>query len=184
MPETTLFTIGHSNRNLGELLAMLHERGVRQLADVRSLPRSRRHPCFDHAPLSVACAEAGIAYLWLGQALGGLRHERGESRHCALTSSGFRAYADHMESRDFSAGLARLATLAGAEPTAIMCAEREPEQCHRAMIADLLLLRGWQIIHLIGPQRARHHRINPLARDENGAPVYDVLSRQQLSLGF
>jgi uncharacterized protein (DUF488 family) len=180
---TTLFTIGHSNRTLNEFFSILHEQGIRQLIDVRSLPQSRRYPSYNRNTLSLACEDEQIAYAWLGHELGGLRSEKSDSRHCALTS-GFRGYADHMSSRPFLNGIEKLTALARAQPVAIMCAEREPSQCHRSMIADYLSLRGWRIIHLLAPQQQINHTINPLARSENNLPVYDLLNQEQLDLGF
>lgn len=183
MSSTTLFTIGHSNRTLDEFFTLLHESDIRQLIDVRSLPQSRRYPSFNRNTLSLACEDEQIAYAWLGHELGGLRSEKPYSRHCALTSS-FRGYADHMGSKSFLEGIDKLTALARAQPVAIMCAEREPSQCHRSMIADYLSLRGWQVIHLLAPQQRSIHTLNPLARSENSIPIYDLLGQEQLNLGF
>jgi uncharacterized protein (DUF488 family) len=180
----TLFTIGHSNRTLDEFFTLLHDQAIRQLIDVRSLPQSRRYPSYNRSTLSLACEDEQIAYAWFGRELGGLRSEKSGSRHCALTSNSFRGYADHMGSRLFLEGIDRLTALARAQPVAIMCAEREPSQCHRSMIADYLSLRGWPIIHLLAPQQSSNHSLNPLARSEDNTPIYDLLDQEQLDLGF
>ena len=184
MTATKLFTIGHSNRTLAEFFTILHGQGIRQLIDVRSLPQSRRYPAYNRNTLSLACEADKIAYGWLGRELGGMRNEKPGSRHCALTSSSIRGYADHRGSRLFTDGINQLTALACSQPVAIMCAEREPSQCHRSMIADYLTLRDWQISHLLTPQQSCPHTINPLARSENNIPIYDRLDQEQLNLGF
>lgn len=184
MNTATLFTLGHSNRTLDEFFTILHGAGIRQLIDVRSLPQSRRYPSYNRNTLSLACEDEQIAYAWFGRELGGLRNEKSDSRHCALTSSSFRGYADHMGSRLFLEGIDRITTLARVQPVAIMCAEREPSQCHRSMIADYLSLQGWQVTHLLAPQQSSAHTFNPLARSEDKMPIYDLLDQEQLDLGF
>lgn len=184
MSTRTLFTIGHSNRSLDEFFTILHERAIRQLIDVRSLPQSRRYPSYNRNTLSLACEDEGIAYAWFGRELGGMRHEKPDSRHCALTSNSFRGYADHMESRLFLEGIKKLGALASRQPVAIMCAERDPSQCHRGMIADYLTLHGWQVVHLLAPQQSIGHTLNPLARSDGQTPIYDLLDQEQLNLGF
>ncbi len=184
MSTATLFTIGHSNRTLDEFFTTLHAQGIRQLIDVRRLPQSRRYPSYNRNTLSLACDDEKIAYVWFGLELGGLRNEKSDSPHCALTSSSFRGYADHMQSKLFLNGIDKLAALTRAQPVAIMCAEREPSQCHRSMIADYLSLRDWQITHLLAPRQSSNHTLNPLARNENNTPIYDRLGQEQLDLGF
>lgn len=179
-----LFTIGHSNRSLDEFICILHEFGIRQLIDVRMLPQSRRYPAYNRTALSLACEDAGIAYAWFGRELGGMRSEKVDSRHYALASGGFRGYADHMESQLFRDGIEKLMALASQQAVAIMCAEKDPSQCHRSMIADYLVLHGWQVTHLLAPQQSINHVLNPLVRREGQTPVYDLLEQEQLNLGF
>ena len=184
MPTPQLFTIGHSNRTLAEFFAMLHNHNVGQLIDVRSLPQSQRYPAYNRNSLNIACEEEGIAYGWLGHELGGRRSEKPDSRHCALTRSSFRGYADHMDNRLFVEGINKLTTLARNQSVAIMCAEGNPCQCHRSMIADYLSLHHWQVTHLLTPQQSEPHTLNPLARNINNSPVYDLLNEEQLKLRF
>ncbi len=181
---TKLFTIGHSNRTLAEFFAILHNHGVGQLIDVRSMPQSQRYPAYNRNSLSLACEEEKIAYGWLGHELGGRRSEKPGSRHCALTHSSFRGYADHMSNRLFVEGINRLTALARSQSVAVMCAERNPCQCHRSMIADYLSLHNWQITHLLALQQSEPHTLNPLARNVNSSPVYDLLNEEQLNLRF
>lgn len=183
-PARTLYTIGHSNRSLDDFIDLLQGAAVGQLIDVRGHPGSRRFPLFNRNSLKLTLADEGIAYAWFGRELGGLRREKTDSPHTALASNGFRGYADHMASNLFQAGMEQLTTLARYQPVAIMCAEREPCQCHRSMIADYLLLRGWRVIHLIDIHLRREHSFSPLARSQDRLPVYDRLDQEQLNLSF
>ncbi|MFN8483903.1 MAG: DUF488 domain-containing protein [Anaerolineae bacterium] len=133
MPE--IFTIGHSNRSPEDFLATLACFGIGTLADVRTRPVSH-FPHFKGEALAEILAEAGIAYVWLGPQLGGLR------------PGGYGAW---MATLEFVAGIERLEALAVTRPTAFMCAERDPSHCHRQYIAATLKGRGWTVRHLIAP---------------------------------
>lgn len=177
-----IYTIGHSTRTTDELLEMLRERGVERLVDVRRYPASRRHPHFGAEPLAAALREAGIAYRH-APALGGRRSGAEKSPNTAWRSAGFRAYADHMGSAEFREGLERLEAEARREPTAILCAEAVPWRCHRRLIADALVARGWEVVHLLGPGQARIHVMNQDARRrEDGTLVYPAPEDDQESL--
>ena len=170
-----MWTIGHSNRQLADFLALLRETAVEQVVDVRSHPASRRFPWFDRSRLEQALAEAAIAYSWAGKALGGLRknHAGDEERHPALEQAGFRAYARHMEGDAFRHAVDDL--LAGDHaPTAILCAEADPARCHRSLIADHLeIVRGEPVSHIMGPERRQRHVVHEGARAVDGVLLYD-----------
>lgn len=176
----TIYTIGHGNRAIGELIGLLTEAAVECLVDVRAYPASRRHPQFSRDALERSLPGAGIRYIWEGKSLGGRRKAAADSPHIALGSAGFRAYADHMETADFRAGAGRLFELAGATRTAIMCAERLPWECHRNLISDSLVARGLRVLHLMGPGQSREHALNPVARQDGERLIYDA--RAQLGL--
>jgi len=165
------FSIGHSTRTLDALLELLHAHGVLQLADVRSFPASRRQPHFARAHLEMALPEAGIAYRWL-PALGGRRKLRtGSSPNTGWRVAGFRAYADHMATAEFEAGLGELESWARARPTAFMCAEANYRQCHRQLLADALLVRGWDVLHIESSTRARSHVLPGFAHVGEGGKI-------------
>jgi len=182
MQSVTLFTIGHSNRPPDELLAVLGEAGIATLVDVRAEPRSRRHPHFNEDALRAACSPVNIVYHWAGRHLGGMRPLRPDSPHVAL-DEGRRGFADHMDSEIFRKAVAQLASMAARTPPAILCAEREPERCHRALIADYLLLQGARIVHLIAPGERRDHLLSPQARRESATLVYDRNTTVGLDFG-
>jgi uncharacterized protein (DUF488 family) len=166
----TIYTIGHSTRDLHDFLALLQRDGIRQLADVRSFPASRRYPHFNRDPLARALAEAGITYS-LHQALGGRRAPTRDSRNVGWRNAGFRGYADYMESEAFAAGLDALLSVAAGGPTAIMCAEAVPWRCHRSLIADALTVRGMDVRHILDAG-TRPHVLTRFAVVRDGALSY------------
>jgi len=156
MAAATIFTVGHSTRSVDELLALLREVGVERLADVRAYPSSRRHPQFNRDALGAWLGEAGIDYRHM-PGLGGRRSPVPGSVNGGWREVAFQGYADHMGSAEFQHDLAGLEAAARESPTAIMCAEAVWWRCHRRLIADALVARGWRVEHLgIGDGRALH----------------------------
>lgn len=144
-------TIGHSNRPLDELLAMLAEAGVRRLVDVRRYPRSRYNPQFNDRALAAALREIRVGYRHAPE-LGGRREAPAAgSPNQGWRPGPFRNYADHALTAGFRQALAALEAEAGEEPVAIMCAEKDWRQCHRRIITDYLLIGGWAVDHLTSP---------------------------------
>lgn len=177
-----LFSVGHGSRTSEELLALLAAEGIECVVDVRAYPVSRRHPQFSRVPLEAALAASGMRYRWEGDALGGMRRPAGNSPHVALADAAFRGYAEHMASRPFREGIERLIALAAEQRVAFLCAERQPVHCHRAFIADGLVARGVEVLHLVVPGDVRRHSLHPSARVTAEGVVYD--SGLQLALGF
>jgi uncharacterized protein (DUF488 family) len=167
-----IWSVGHGTRPVEELIAVLREAGIKGLADVRTVPGSRRHPQFGQAPLRASLAKAGIDYVHL-RGLGGRRDALADSPHTALKVDAFRGYADHMASDDFQRDLALLEERARKTPTAFMCAETKWEECHRRMLSDVLAVGGWDVTHLLGPDKSEPHRLWDLARVVDGGLVYD-----------
>jgi uncharacterized protein (DUF488 family) len=179
---TTLYTIGHSNRSLNELLAILAEFGIRCLVDVRTQPASTRHPQFNEASLRAALTDQGLHYHWAGRQLGGFRAPQPNSQHVALAPDQFRGFADYMESAAFAKAAMQLIHLAQTSATAILCAEKLPEHCHRSLIADYLTLKGVEVVHLLDRGDARAHLRHPAVRTESGQLVYDRGGQAPLAL--
>jgi uncharacterized protein (DUF488 family) len=146
-----IFSIGHSTRSIDELIAVLSDAGVTRVADVRAIPRSKRHPQFGIDQLGQSLPAAGIDYRHL-PALGGRRGKpKGAvSRNTLWRVEAFRNYADYAETPSFAAALSELERLARERPTAYMCAEAVWWRCHRRLITDYLLVHGWDVIHLLG----------------------------------
>lgn len=177
MTEGTVFTVGHGTRPLEELVSTLREADVQRLVDVRRFPGSRRHPWFSRASLEEALPNGGIAYAWRGDTLGGRRRAapKSASRHPAWRVDAFRAYAEHMDTEEFQRALADLEGSArrGAR-LAVLCSETLWWRCHRRLIADALVLHGFDVVHLLGPGKRQPHKLHDdVRRDDEGRPVYD-----------
>lgn len=171
--QTRLHTIGHGNRSTAEFLALLQAAGIAVLVDVRAHPVSKRHPWFAGAALKAELGRVGIDYVWEGQELGGFRKPRPDSQHVALGVAGFRGYADHVETAAFEAAMGRLMARAAQQRVVILCAEKNPAECHRALIADWLVSRGVDVLHLIEPGQSQAHQLNACARIVNRRLIYD-----------
>jgi uncharacterized protein (DUF488 family) len=166
------FTIGHSTHPIERFLKLLGAHRIAAVADVRRYPGSRRHPQFGAEALASSLGEQGIAYVALGDKLGGRRRARPGSANAGWRSASFRGYADHMASDPFAAGLARLAALASERRTAIMCAEGDWRRCHRQLIADALAARGWRVVHILPDGRSEAHQPTPFAEIRDGQVSY------------
>lgn len=162
MPGTTIFTVGHSTRSSEELLALLGDAGAELVADVRAFPSSRRHPQFNQGALAAWLGEAGIAYRHM-PGLGGRRSPVPGSENGGWREVAFQGYADHMRSPEFQDALAELEAAARATPTAIMCAEAVWWRCHRRLIADALVARGWRVEHLGSGSAPTGHELTEFA---------------------
>ena len=170
-----IYTIGHSTRPLGVFVALLKSHAVAQLADIRSVPRSRRHPHFAGDALAASLAGAGITYRHFAS-LGGLRRPRRDSPNGAWRHAGFRGYADYMQTEEFEKGLTDLLEFARNGDTAIMCAEAVWWRCHRQLTADALVARGIEMGHITSEGAATPHALTEFARVVDGKVTYpDVL---------
>ncbi|MGB7157494.1 MAG: DUF488 domain-containing protein [Tepidisphaeraceae bacterium] len=158
-----IFTIGHSTRSADELLAILRAHGVEAVADVRLIPKSRRYPHFNAAQLARSLPEAGIAYIPFQQ-LGGRRRPAKDSVNTGWRNESFRGYADFMQTPAFARALAELEETALQQPTATMCAEAVPWRCHRSLISDGLLVRGWQVLDITSATKALPHELTRFAK--------------------
>lgn len=170
---SNLYSIGHGDRSIEDLIETLAGQGIRTLVDIRANPHSRRYPQFNDDALRAAVESAGLVYHWAGRQLGGRREPRADSRHVGLRDDGMRGFADYMETPEFARGVSQLRNLAARAPTAMLCAERDPAQCHRSLIADWLTLQGVGIVHLVAPGESREHLLSPQARRESAELVYD-----------
>jgi len=166
-----LLTIGHSTRSLDELIELLKNHRVTVVVDVRTIPRSRTNPQFNQETLPPALEAAGIAYQHM-PGLGGLRRARPNSPNTGWHNASFRGYADYMQTNEFARNLQALIERAEKGRIALMCAEAVPWRCHRSLIADALAVRGIAVEHIIGPARARPHKLTPWALVADLAIVY------------
>ena len=147
-----VFTVGHSNHPLEGFVALLLQHGVTALADVRSVPRSRRHPHFNREALAAALETRGIDYVFLGRELGG------RPRDPALYEHGRVSYERVLRTEPFRAGIGRVLRGTARHSIALMCAEREPLDCHRTLlVARALDLRGVEIRHIHADGKVERH---------------------------
>ena len=199
----TIYTIGHSTRTLDDFLALLRAHAVTWLADVRTVPKSRRHPHFAGDALSRSLPDAGVAYRHF-PGLGGLRKPRPDSRNTAWRHASFRGYADHMQTDVFQRALDELIVWSvdreagdpervalhppsagdelnvgrpfqGRHSTAIMCAEAVWWHCHRQLIADALVARRVEVRHIMSTASAPPHALTSFARVDDGRVTYPGL---------
>ncbi len=164
--KTEIYTVGHSTHSIEEFLSLLTAAGVEVIADVRRYPGSRRHPQFGADALADSLRSEGIGYESFRDELGGRRSRKDSEGvdlpdNSAWRSASFRAYADYMSTPAFAAGLERLEALGRERRTAFMCAEAHPSRCHRRLIADMLLARGWRVVHILPGDRLQEHTFIP-----------------------
>jgi uncharacterized protein (DUF488 family) len=169
-----IFTIGHSTLPIEKFLDMLQSHGIRQLIDVRTIPKSRHNPQFGQDQLPVSLEQHGIRYTHL-PGLGGLRHARKDSINTGWKNASFRGYADYMQTAAFGESLANLIELAAPAPAVIMCAEAVPWRCHRSLIADALTARGVNVEHILTAASRKPHAYTPFARIEGESVTYPGL---------
>ena len=166
-----LYTVGHSTRTLDELVELLRAHGIDVLVDIRTIPRSRRHPHFSADALRETLPERHIRYVHLPR-LGGLRKTRADSPNTGWRNASFRGYADYMASDEFEQGLEELRAATATGTVAIMCAEAVPWRCHRNLVADALTARGASVRHITSASRATEHSLTPFARIEGDRVTY------------
>jgi uncharacterized protein (DUF488 family) len=166
-----ILTIGHSTHESGAFLELLRAHRVELVADVRRYPSSRRSPHFNAPELRRALAEAGIDYLHMPE-LGGRREPAPDSPNSGWRVGQFRGYADHMASGEFGAAIARLEELATTRPAAIMCAEAQWWRCHRRLLSDALLVRGYDVLHIDARGGSEPHELTSFALVEDGQLAY------------
>lgn len=167
----TVFTIGHSVLPLADFIALLRTYGIECLADIRTVPRSRRNPQFNTDTLQDTLRTEHIDYVHLSD-LGGLRHPRPQSPNGGWRNKSFRGYADYMQTETFALGLERLISLGRRQRVAMMCAEAVPWRCHRSLVADALIVRGIRVIDILSERQSREHELTPFARVQNTTITY------------
>lgn len=170
-PPRRLWTIGHSTRSSEEFLLLLQSHDIQRLIDIRRYPGSRRYPHFHSAALANSLPGAGILYEEMPR-LGGRRTARSDSPNDGWKNASFRGYADYMQTEEFDQALDELMAQGEHERTAIMCAEAVPWRCHRSLVADALVVRGWEVIHILGADQAKPHQLTTFAMLHDGRLIY------------
>lgn len=166
-----IYTIGHSTRPIEEFIALLRQNGVELLADIRTIPKSRRNPQYWHDALEASLAEAGIDYVAL-PGLGGRRRASKDTVNTAWRNASFRGYADHMQTDEFAQALDDLINLSRERVTVIMCAEAVPWRCHRSLVADALVVHGIEVRDIISATSVRPHTLRDWAHVDGTTITY------------
>jgi uncharacterized protein (DUF488 family) len=172
-----LLTLGHGTASEDELARLIADAGIESLVDIRTVPKSRRHPQFWREEMERwVPARSGSAYRWV-PALGGFRKPDPNSSNVALRHPAFRAYADYMETDTFSLALADVLAPTASARVAIMCSEKCWWRCHRRLVSDAaLLLHDTSVEHLMHDGKLRPHILTSGVRvTELGTLRYDGL---------
>ena len=172
-----VLTVGHSNHSLEAFVALLQRHGVTALADVRSAPYSRFNPHFNRKALDASLEAVSIRYVFMGRALGGRPDDP------ACYEDGRVRYDRQAETPLFREGLERIVDGAERERIALMCAEKEPLDCHRTLLVGRSLAeRGIAVAHILADGALEpHDETMDRLLDSAGLPRQDLLqSREQL----
>jgi uncharacterized protein (DUF488 family) len=169
-----IFTIGHSTHTAEAFATVLQQHAIAQLADVRTIPHSRRHPHFARDALDAFLASRGVFYRHF-PGLGGRRRPRADSRNTAWREAGFRGYADYMETPAFGRELQLLVDFSDRARTVVMCAEAVWWRCHRRLLADALVVRGVPVFHILSSAPPKPHELSEFAVVTGGQVRYPGL---------
>lgn len=172
--EVELFTFGHGTLTEEEISHLIRQAGLERVVDVRTIPKSRKHPWVWSDRMAVwVPGEAGAEYVW-ERDLGGFRTPQPTSHHTALRNASFRGYADYMETERFLSALTRLVDSLPSHKTAIMCSETLWWRCHRRLISDAaVLLHGVDVRHIMANGRTQVHALTQGVRRDGDTLRYD-----------
>lgn len=169
-----LLTFGHGTLSQEELARLIHDADIARVVDVRTVPKSRKHPWVWSDKMAIwVPADAGAEYVW-ERDLGGFRTPQPSSHHSALRNPSFRGYADYMETERFQTALRALIDSLPHRKTAIMCSETLWWRCHRRLISDAaVLLHGVDVRHLMANGRTQPHALTQGVRRAGDTLRYD-----------
>jgi uncharacterized protein (DUF488 family) len=139
-----IYTIGHGNRNIEEFIKILKYYDIELVVDVRRFPTSKKFPWFSINELSERLMKENINYVWLGEELGGYRKE---------------GYENYIKSEKFREGINKIEELSKSKILAIMCSEKLWFKCHRRFIANILVEKGYEVIHIFDEKKKQKHKL-------------------------
>lgn len=169
-----IYTVGHSTRSIDEFVVLLASAEIQTVVDVRSIPRSRRNPDYNLDRLPGLLADRGVGHAYIAE-LGGRRSRSRDipaDVNAFWENRSFHNYADHALSDAFERGLEKLVELASRRRSAIMCSEAVWWRCHRRIIADHLLARGHEVLHLMSPTQQTRALLTRGAKVEGDRVTY------------
>ncbi len=161
--ENIIYTIGHSTRIIEEFLEMLQSFEIKTLVDIRKMPGSRKYPQFNQDAIKQSLEGIGIEYIYETD-LGGGRKANPDSKNTTWNNLSFRGYADYMETEQFKNAAAELKKIAIRNPTVYMCSEAVWWRCHRSMVSDYLMAKGWKVLHIMAIGKAQEHKYTAPAK--------------------
>src|SRR5215467_4138976 len=169
------YTMGFSNRTWDETLEILRSFRIERLADIRTLPGSKHTPQFNLEHLEQELPKAGVEYIHL-KSLGGLRKPfKTSTLNSAWQNSGFRGYADYMQSPEFEAALKELIGLIKQKMTVYCCTEAVFWRCHRMLVSDALFVRGFHVGHIFTTSKVEAHQLTKFVKAEGTRVTYPSL---------
>ncbi len=171
-----IYTLGHSDRSIDEFINILIKLKIKVLIDVRRWPSSRRHPHFNLLNLSRTLGNYGIDYMWI-EKLGGYRKFNIDVPDYGIAkcfeSEGFRAYATYItRNLEVKKWLSILLDIASQCLCIIMCSEKLPWFCHRKILSDYLVIKGFRVLHYIDEDSIIEHKLSRCARIVNNELDY------------
>jgi len=170
------YTMGFSNRTWEETLEILKVFRIERLIDIRTLPGSKHTPQFNLEHLQQELTKAGIEYIHMKN-LGGLRKPLKDSTvNSGWQNSGFRGYADYMQTPEFGSALDELIRLFKEETTVYCCTEAVFWRCHRQLVSDALMVRGYHIAHIFSATKAEEHKLTKFLKAEGTRVTYPSLT--------
>lgn len=166
--------VGHSTHSIQQFIAILKHYKINQLVDIRTIPKSRHNPQFNHDELTHELRNHHIGYRHEKQ-LGGLRHAKKDSINLGWHNASFRGFADYMQTQEFKDALDRLIEQAYAKTIAIMCAEAVPWRCHRSLIGDALLVHAIDVEDIYSASSCKPHTLTSFAHVEGSRITYPAI---------
>jgi uncharacterized protein (DUF488 family) len=167
--------MGFSNRTWDETIRTLAVFGIQRLVDIRTLPGSKHTPQFNLEHLEQALPRAGIEYIHM-KSLGGLRKPVKDSMlNAAWQNSGFRGFADYMQTPEFDAALAELIRLIEGSRTVFCCTEAVFWRCHRQLVSDALTIRSYSVKHIFSASKIEEHKLTKFVKADGTHLTYPSL---------
>ena len=172
-----VYTIGYDLRVFNEFIKILKKYGVERVIDIRRWVKSRKLPQYSREYLVEHLSREGIDYVWLPQLGGYRRFGVDVEDHGIATcfkSPGFRAYATYITlNPSVKPYLEKLVSLASEKTSTLMCREKYPWRCHRKILADYLVAKGFTVIHIIEADKTYTHKLHACAEVRNGELIYE-----------
>lgn len=181
----TIWTLGHWTSPVGAVLATLRSVEIGELVDVRKLPGSRRSPQFDAEEMTRWLGGAEIGYRRSAELTGRRPKQRDvdPQLNAGWQNTSFRNYADHTLSAEYEQGIEELEALAAEHHVAVMCGEPMPWRCHRLLISNTLVARGWTVVHLRAGAAPAEHELGAWGADpvvrEDGTVIYPPAAQEE-----